>query len=317
VHRALAIVIAAGLVAGAILVRRALDDDNGGVAAGGGRPLVVCVTELKSVCDQLAEDGEVDATTESAGTTAEALKRDEGYLDAWLTIQPWPAIVADGGPTLDASGPLARSRIVVAVDRRREATLARHCQQEVTWRCIGDVAGGPWEEFGGDGSWGAVKVGYADPTEAGVGPAIIGQAAAGYFGDKPFAGNDLGEDAFLTWFSRLEREASRSEPRTGSYVEDLVTLPGTFDVVAGLSTDAQSARNRAVVLNVSPRASVDVVVAVPPGGDRDLEEVVSDAAKEVLGDKGWRVTVAELTGDDGLPQPGVLVALRNVSEEVR
>ena len=54
--------------------------------------------------------------------------------------------------------------------------MAEHCG-EVTWRCIGEVAGQPWSSIGGDDAWGVVKPSHADAARSASGQAEFTRVA--------------------------------------------------------------------------------------------------------------------------------------------
>ena len=155
-RRVLAVVAAAGMIAGALFVRSALDDrkeEKGRVYS------LVCSEDLAPACDEVrdAYPGRVDVTVEPAGVTADRLVAadDDPGLDGWLVTAPWREIV-DGArrsrgkvPIFgDAPPPIARSPLALVAWKERAEALAPRCSP-LTWKCLGEAAGTP-------GGWAAV-----------------------------------------------------------------------------------------------------------------------------------------------------------------
>lgn len=338
-RRLLAVAVAVAMVAGALAVRQWLDDRGGGDAGGqaggggdGGTPLLVCATELAAACEAAEGEG-IEVRVEPAGTTAAALLAGEVDLDGWLTVSPWPAIVREarqrsGGPAVLASsdlGPLARSPLVIVAVEERVAVLRAHCQtDDVYWGCIGDVAGRRWADIGGETTWGDVRPGHDAPDTGAVGLAVLGSAVADFFGTASISSADFEDDAFRSWFTRLERAVPTFRPRFGSLLEDLLLAPGSFDAVGTIEAEAEGLLGRSgargerlTILYPAAMTTADAVLALRTGGDRTrVVAAVEGAGARALADGGWRAGDAAV-GGDGLPPAGVLDALRRVWGEVR
>jgi hypothetical protein len=351
-RRLAALVGAIAMVGAAVVVRNAIDDgDNGGSNNGdGGGPVLLCATELAAACDELAREADVEIFLDPAGSTVSTLSTradngsDDLEYDGWLTFQRDAQIVRDArkraalDPLIDApSDPIARSPLVLAIWRDRAQVLAEGCGGEVTWRCLGDVAGTRWQSIGGDEAWGPVKPGHADPASTGEGLAVIGQAAAQFFDRVNLSRDDYEDDAFLEWFSRVERAV----PTGGSVGDDspfvrmLTAGPAAFDVVATSEADAgprlaaasADRRDRVRLLYPSPVATVDVVFAPVHDRDSDLEDIVTgDAGRAALAQAGFRVdgedpaqgvpSTPPLPDRSNLPSTGALEALLQTWREV-
>jgi hypothetical protein len=349
--RLLALIVAAAMVGGAILIRNAIDDDGGNRADDDDRiPVLLCATELAAACDELEESGDVKIVLESARTTAERLaslsdedRRSEPY-DGWLAFGRDLEIVREarqrGGlaSVLEPpSDPIGRTPLVLAIWRDRANALQQDCGGEVTWRCIGDVAGTPWRTHGGEAAWGDVKPGHADPSLSGEGLAVIGQAAAQFFGRTNLSRDDFEDDAFLEWFTRLEG-AVPTGGRTGDespFVRMLTAGASVFDVVATTEAEAgpllasasRDRRDRVRLLYPSPVATADVRFASFVDGNEDLFDLVTgDDARAALADAGYRVDDEDrakgvpdtppLPGRANLPDAGALEALLDTWREV-
>src|SRR5262245_30160734 len=93
-----AIVVAAVLIGGALLIRRAVTggSDSPTSAPSSTATAVTCVPELEAACRALARsDEQVEVTIEPAGATYERVVADPSTApDAWVTLAPWPQMVS-------------------------------------------------------------------------------------------------------------------------------------------------------------------------------------------------------------------------------
>lgn len=352
--RLAALVVTVLLVVGAVVVRHRLDqpstNDNGTGAASAASATLVCVTELAAVCQALAQrDTSLTVRVEDAATTQATLVADVPRgsgpaIDAWLAPRPLPEMVTEQrqraglAPSLDASSRvLARSPLVVAVWNDRRQVLAGRCPGgDITWRCVGEVAGTPWNGIGGQATWGDVKPGHPTPELTATGLLVIGQATGSYFGTSDYASNDFTDPAFRAWFERLERAVPTfpTPPRT-PLDEMLFKGPSAFDLTGDLEADAAPAivgsrdKDRLTILYPSPLATADLVLAPVAGSDaggRLKKLLESNDAATALARAGWRVdgqptadgipADLALPADNGLPRAGVLQALRSLWIEV-
>ena len=351
-RRILALLGALAMIGAAIGVRALIDDDaDGGARPSGRKPVLLCATELEAVCRTIAAEHGIGIEIAPAGDTvaelsalADADRSSVGY-DGWLTFARDAEIVRDArernalAPVLGSpQGPLARSPLVRAVWRSREQVLAGRCGGSVTWRCVGDVAGTPWSGLGGEVGWGDVKPGHADPATTGEGLAVIGQAAAQWFGRNDLSLLDYEDDAFLEWFSRLERAVPAGSTADQDPFERMLAAgPAAFDVVATTEASAGPTLSRAsrdrraavTLLYPAPVASADVVFA-PVDGAREAtalhDRVTGSEGRAALARAGWRVdgeprargipARPPLAGRSNLPGAGALEALLDVWQEV-
>ena len=337
-RRALAFALAAGMIAGSLIVRDRLDDRS--VRK---RTVVrlVCATELAAACEALeASDApRVDASVEPAARTAERLSRPGAVdLDGWLVTPPWPDTVDQareraGLAKLFAAvgAPVARSPLVLVVQRSREAVLRASCGGTIEWKCVGVAAPQLWDAIGGDPLWGTVKPWHPDPRDEAVGLLVVGQATAAYFGRTDVSTLDLEEGAYLDWLNGLELAVRRTD---GS-VATMLTAPAEVDIVGTTEADAgpqiatAAVTQKPVVLYPQPVATADVVLA-PITGSRvsgTLRGLVEGRGRRALATSGWRVEGEDLAAGvdasvtlpagQGLPSPGLLNALRTGLQEIR
>lgn len=307
------------MVAGSIAVRSRLDrkeEDRTDPVR------VVCAAELGPVCDALRRTS-AKVIVEPTATTADRLGRataaDPG-LDGWLVPTPWPQIV-DGRrrqaalPPLftDVPAPLARTPLVLVVDRTLEDRIGPRCGGPVGWKCLGEQAAPS----------GPATPRHPEPGTA-FGALILGQAAAAYFGRvDDLSTFDLEDANFARWFSALERAAPAIASGASPLEEMLGSRFATYNAVGTTEAEATPAvatsalRERARVLYPSPMATADVVLAGATGTSaRRLRDLADAPARKALADAGWRVGTAGPPGTpplpptNGLPSPGFLDALR-------
>jgi len=335
--RALAVLGAVAMVAGALFVRSNLDDDGKRAST---TLRLVCATEMEAVCDALEEQAgsRVETRLEAATVTADRLSGLapglEPPLDGWLVTAPWPAIVAETrsragqAPFLVPGDVLARSPAVLAVKADRQPVLQAQCNGPPDWKCLGDVAGRPWSDLpGGSAQWGPVKPGHPPvPTAAGL--TVLGGATVAYFGGTTdLSLTELEGAAFQSWLRRVEQAVPE---RPISPFATMLQRPSAFDAVGALEAEAGPALRTArvpkpVLLYPSPVATADVVLATTDDRTGELlAELVSGAnGRRALARSGWRVEgerpVAGIRGEialprtSNLPEPGVLQALSQIA----
>lgn len=337
----------------AVLIRSRLDARENDAAVTAERPTgtLVCSTELRRVCDQLKAANETlqvrveDAGTTYATLTAATFQRDAAKIDAWLVPQPWPAMVDEARqrgslePALvETSRTLARSPAVIVIWRDRRDALAKSCPGgTVDWRCIGNAAGKPWTDVGGQVSWGSVKPGHPPPDKSATGLFVFGQATGQYLGRADFARNDLDDADYRVWANGLEQAIPTFTPSAGSAFDQMLfSGRSSFDVAGALEASAgpavRASRDKDALSIEYPAAGVTADVVVVPvrgsdSGGRVRALLESTGSGEILARDGWRVdgqpspegvrTDLALPDGNGLPRAGVLQALRDVWAEVR
>lgn len=331
-RRLLALVAAVAMVAGAFAVRGWLDRRSEDKA---NPPGLACIPELIDFCQLVAQRAGVGVTMEAAGQTAARMTalNGAGNIDGWLTLADWPAM-ADarrelrGLPRLFTSGDnpvLARSPIVLAVWPDRAAALRTACQvPQVDWKCLGTAAQKRlWKDVAPTNpaaqAWGPVKLGLPDAADGALGLAIFAVATTNYFGRADVSTADFEDDGYRTWAHALADATPSRFPDVAAF---LVQGAAIEDVYAGTEAQivkpvAASARaDKPELIYPSPVATADLVLAVAPGraGER-LRDVIDDLADELF-KLGWkRPGDPSLPADDGLPDAGVLDALRQVWKE--
>ncbi len=305
--RVVALLLAAGLVVGAIYARRAIDDDEGAGATG--VPHVLCALEVQSACLRLASAGLIEvAGIEAPGLTADRLSTADGRLgaDAWLVSGFWPQIVAGnraraGLPPLSGS----RSRVLGTQPARvflrpaRATTTISHCSP-LDWKCLAPMAAQPWTTFGGQPDWGDVAMAIP-PVDTTEGLVTVAAALGSAVGTDDYASNDVVDevDAFLQRFAR--DATTMTDP-----VDSMVVKPGSVDITAGLRADAAGQPKGSVTtVWAAPAATVGAVIDGSAGG---LDPA---AVTDALARTGWDRPTKGSRITTGLPRPDVMDAVRS------
>lgn len=337
VRTLLALIVAAAMIAGALVIRQGRNESGGALLGSddGEAPTLVCITELADVCEALAEEG-VDVAVEEAGITADRLAGGEEVAhDGWLTFAPWRDLTSEARERSGSSGfpaggsTVARSPLVLVGATERVGVLEQQCKGGLSWRCLGVHAGTPWEDLGGEAGWGRVKPGYADPSTNATGLLVLGAAASDFFGRSDFNARDLEGDKFLAWLTQLEDGAGdHGSAANTPLAQQLQFGAGRFDVVGTTEAEAgpklERSAQRAGDFAIQPSKTVvvaDVVLAQLRPGDaaERLRESVEESAGAALAGAGWRVQGEQavagvgdtaLPAESGLPSAGVLDALR-------
>ncbi len=325
-RRLLALVVAIGLVGGAVVVRGRLDrgepllttDGSGGEATSAADGLtIVCARELAAACDG------VEATVEVLGAREAAQSLAEGTLeaDAWLAPAPWPDIAQVLGEGAEVGEPtvLARTPLVVVGFADSLAGLAADCGEDPpTWRCLGERSGLPRRDLGIPAN-GDLAVAHADPGRSDTGLLVLGVAVARFFGRTDLATFDLDDPDFAAWFDRLEDAAPPPSP---SPVRDLRTQGLPFaDVVATTAAEAAAATTDARFSSVQTGGQLAAVLVGLGGADpaplaEPLREGLASLGWEPVRGGGGTPAGSDVPDDDDLPGAGFLLALEERWEEV-
>lgn len=302
--RLLALVAAVGMVVLAANVRERMDDgDRGG-------PVVVCAVEVAAACDALGDRARVQV--EAAADTADRLiaARGRSPLDGWIVPAPWPDFVraarsrAGAPPILGtADRVLARSAVAIAAWPDRAAVLEKACGT-VNWACLVRAARAPgWTSLGGDAAWGAPKIVLGEPRRDGVGPAVLGSAAAELAPDDP-----LGSDDLRGAFGGLARARPQPLPSIDTV---LAGGPSLADVYVTVEALTRTRADRLRLIYPSPVATADTVLTT---ATQEVPSAVAERAGPALVRQGWRSPAP--AGGAPLPDAAVLEGLRALWAEV-
>jgi hypothetical protein len=334
-RRLLALVIAVGLVYGAWQARVRLI----GRAAGEQAPeelRVACVRELAGLCSEL--DTSAPPLSEDAPTTVARFAEAELPFDVWVTLDPWPEIGANAREragqadlSMQASEVLARSPIVLAAQADRVTSLEQACGGTLTWRCLGERAGQPWTDHGGQSAWGQVKVGLDEPSDNATGLLTLAEASASYFDDTAFNSQSLASADYFAWVSGLA-DAMVATPDQSPFERMLLTGSAELEFVGALESAAVPLLRRApgragqIVIHMpEPLVTADVIaVGYGPNAAPAVDRVV-EQLRGPLADSSWRVPGepppsevdgVELPDDNGVPSAAVLERLQQTWVEI-
>src|SRR5215217_4035662 len=150
------------MVGAALLVRGVfIDGDGVDLGGGGGAVRAVCVTELEDACAAMAEeDDDFTFEVEHAGATADRLAAGDTDFDAWVTLNPWPELLEVRqieGVLGEPSDVLASTPLALIGPQERLTALHEECDG---WKCLGEIAGEPWADHGGQPTWRDIDVGH-------------------------------------------------------------------------------------------------------------------------------------------------------------
>ena len=323
-----AVVVAIGMITAAFVLRRNVieSDDAAATVPGTDAPAVsdrlVCITELEAVCRAVgAAQPQLDIDIEDGLATLDRLAAlDDGdNVPLWLTVEPFPAMVdeirtSEGRDPLGlGSETLAATQLGIAAPvGGRFEQLATACPDAPAWRCLGQQAGTPWTELGGQENWGTVRPSVGSVDRSAVALASFAAAVAGYVGEPTFsrATWELDPD-FIGWVRRLARTVPTERLSGGTPLATMATRPGALDMAATTgaevsTVDPESARFE--VKYPEPAMSLEAVLAVPTEGVQEA----AGAATTALTEAGWSPPV-DVTST--LPSATTMLALRTLWQE--
>lgn len=293
--RLLAVVAAAGLIVGAIVIRNeVIDGDNADSSDPDTATTLVCLTELAAICDALRNAQlAIDVRVESAAATASAWTAgDARPNEAWLTVAPLPDLVTAERQRLRldpldlGADTLGASQLVVAVPNAKAAALVAACDESgmLDWRCIGEVTSAPWSDI--DGPAGSNVRPAFGPLDTAVGQLGVTQAVLGYFANAPV---DAGDPGLITWARRLARAVAPSALSGGTPIATVQVRDSALDVAVGFDAEiANARRERLTVLYAAPMTRVDLVLATPDGVS--VPSSVVTAIESAATEAGWKST---------------------------
>lgn len=335
--RLLAAVAAVAMVVGAVFVRGRLDQRKEDKQV---TPVLHCVSELIDLCRDISNRSpEINVIISPAGKSIEMLTAaggDKGF-DGWITIEPW-AVMADAlraQRSLPAHfAPervdLGRTPVGLAVWPDRKAAMEGFCKGVLTWKCLGQVAAkGQWSSVGGGArpEWGPIKINLAEAGDYAVGLTVLAAATQDYFGGRTDLSTlDLEDAGYQEWLSGLKKATPVTPRRFGEVLATGVSIADAHasteaEILGPLQGYARSPKPD--LIYPSPVMTADLVLATVPGrtGER-LREIVGDDVRDDVAEAGWRVTGKDdpkgatqpLPRVNGLPDAGLLIALREAWE---
>ena len=317
-RRLAALVAAAALVVAAFVIRDRRSSSNGSASPAGtvdssqpaGRFRLACAPELRRLCEGDVGAG-VDVQIEVAGTTAARLAAaadPRTVADAWLTVDPWPALSdqrrAAGGTSFAPLQRLGRSPVGLAIRAPRGATLAAACGGTVTLGCVGDKAGTSWSSLGGDPSWQVFKPTFSDPSTSATGPAALAAAVRQRRADTALTLIELqGDPAFGTWLRSFNRPPN--PPDTSALTEAVTRV--RYDAVVLPEAELRSAdgADRFEFVGQTP---YDAVLVLAPTTGAKVPDALAKALGARLVAAGWQAGASASTVLDANLVAGFRVA---------
>lgn len=249
---------------------------------------LACPIALSLACDELAAILGTARATYQSGAIAE-----DTVVVAFASNLP-----AD----LESQS-IARSPIALAVWGERSPALESACGT-MTVQCLVTMAGTPWEELGGPGTWGTFLIGLADPTN-GISDLEAWRLVAA--ADPP---DDFGDSVRLR------------ATNDGQLLVDLVLFPSRADAVvaseAAIASQLANARERAGRLTVfypDPTPYVSIAFYGEGRAARNLgARLLEEDIQALLGSLGLRPLTGEPSnllrdlGTPGAELPGLTEA---------
>jgi hypothetical protein len=291
-RRLAAVVAAVVMVLAAVVIRdRVVDDGAAGDAAPPALDTLVCASELRDVCRDLAIEG-LSVRVADAGATLADLGSTPDDLPLWLTFEPFPEMVDElrrvaGRDAVEHRDvPIASSPLAVVARADDAAELVERCGDPVDLACLGAATD--------------LSPTFA-PLDTGVGTLGVAAAVVAFGADRV----DLQDLELLTWARRLRRAGASS--LSGTAIQTIQVRP-TFGVAVGAEAELAEARRAAfVVLYAGPMSWIDVVLTVPTGAEvpADLSDTL---AGRLLAD-GWQPAEPDRQG--GWPAAGTVLAIRD------
>jgi hypothetical protein len=218
-------------------------------------------------------------------------------------------------PLFPTTAPLASSKLALVGRTAQMGVLGQHCASAPAWKCLGEVAGAPWTDIGGQAAWGTIKPAHESAATSARGLLTFANAVVSWFGRADLTTSDLADEAFLDWVRRLERSIpSFGGPETTPF-EQMLLLPeinvvGTTE--AEVESEAGARRSELALTYPAPMAQADAVVASSADGALPASSI--EALSTALQSASWAAPTAP--PDGGLPPTPLLQALRQLWSEV-
>lgn len=291
---------------------RAMRGDKPAAPVSTAPQIIVCATEMAGACSMLA-DASLEVRVEAPGDTADRL-RGGGALggDAWLVPRPWvelvhDAIIAAGvvDPLGGTSETLARTPIVGIIRSDRRAVLDASCGARVDWLCLATRSGASWAALGGPSAWGAVRIGFDDPTRSTGGLVGLAQMAATFTRRTVFDIRDL--DTIRTTLETVA--ATLPPPADRPALDTMLDRGDSFDLAMALEAGTRiaiagpRASGQLEVVEIEPTSSADAVLVTAAGGVRPIDQ---ERVRRALTSTGWHFPDK---ADSGVPDPATLQEL--------
>ncbi len=262
--RLLAFVAAVVLIVGAVLVRSALNDSwssSGGSASG--KYTIICSTEFADLCNAL-NTSKYTVIIKPAGTTLDDLAKIGATMpDAWLTLDPFPAMLdnlrsnASLDPSILKSTALATTGQRIAVITGKSKDLTTLCGATSIAACLPTAEGQPWSAA--DAA--TVKPGLANPLAEASGLLAFGDMVAGYQKSTAINPNPF-DDAFTSWVHAAKSGLIQDPDPLNTLIIRPSAVNVAFTNEAELSTITETAQQaKFTTLSPDPSFAMTVVLA--------------------------------------------------------
>ena len=308
--RALALVVAIGMIVGAVFVRRAIDDDPNASASSSQDPSsqqatgkVLCASDLGEVCTALT-----NAIVEDPPVTVDRLAKGEPLgADAWVVAGPWPQIAIERaarqghstGLTV-AKSPIARTPMAFFLRTAAADTVRSQCGTAIDWKCLLKSAA-------------SVRVDFEDPSTSTAGLLAVIQQATSLYGSFDFGSNDF--RLFDRELAKLK--SGRAPAPNAATVFERFALFSHADVLSGLTAVGNQQLQRAqfkdklVAATAGPTVVADAVIAITV----NTSPIKNDDVRTAFAKAGWTTTGLDSPAD--LPTADVIIALQDLWKGLR
>lgn len=298
VKRLLAALAAIALIAGAWVIRDRVIDDTANADEPVNAGVLVCVTELRDVCRDVAAAADLRVVDQGIWATVDELSMADAEPALWLTFSPFPEIlnvertIAFATPFSYTATEVASSRLVAVVRPDTTDALVASCgtgNDGVSLGCVGEQT-----QF----------TPAVSAVDTGIG--LLSVAAA--FADRSDEVLDL--DALLPWARGFRRASDRVSLSGGTAVQ---TIQTRTSVSVAIGAEAELANSRADefdVLYAEPVARATVVLLIP-NGFVPPDTLIDDLGTRLV-ERGW--DPLGQGGAGGLPSAEQMIAIRTFWE---
>ena len=206
---------------------------------------------------------------------------------------------------------LAASQLSVATPvGGRSDVLASACADVPLWRCLGERAGDPWTELGGEASWNTVRPSLGAVAREAVALASFADAVAGYFGSAQLSSSTFSDPAFIAWLRRLAGTVDESQLSAGTPLGTMAVRP-SLDVAATTEVERMTVGGDRFDVNYpDPTMWVEAVLAIPDG--TSVPGDIATLAADALLAAGWG---DPSTATQPVPSASTMLALRTLWNE--
>jgi hypothetical protein len=316
--RILALVAAVGLVAGAVVLRGAIDGRGDGPSAEPSLGVLWCDPLLADACAAAADGAEVKLIEPGdAFDRLSDLNSKDDPPALWVTAGDWSSMLAVANPntevpTFGTPAQVASTPLVVAAKGDNLKLLDVACPKTVTWNCLADATGKDATDLGGAAPLGEFRLGHVVPPSSAGLVTLAGLAGTIPDDDAPPDRDDVTSQAFGGLLGRID--SGELGVSSSSAVKKFTTTPGAASVliapeaeITGPAT-ARGYEVRPVQPVVNLTAQVSARTTSP---NDDAQPPSAEAVTDFTDRLGTGLTTAgwEPPSDADPTDPGLLAAL--------